>query len=187
LVGSVPVVDRATRGAPLTGVFGVDEQHGDAGMSGLGRDECLQLEQIAPALAPHGLGLEASFEGADRHDAVGLETDNSLVARLGRALMEQRVLGTGFIGVGDLGPIAQLVQVELPNGHPLEGSRSEPMRSVIHPLEGAAQDVHFLGGRREFDVDDPLRGPRCSSSVEQKRGVAFLCRLNATVSGGGFP
>jgi hypothetical protein len=178
LVGSVLIVDRATRGAPLMGVFGVDEQHGDAGMSGLGRDECLQLEQIAPTLAHHRLGLEASFEGADRHDVVGLEADNSL---------ELRVLGTGLIGVGDLGPIAQLVQVELPNGHPHEGSRSEPMTSVIHPLEGAAQDVGFLGGRGEPDVDDPLRGRRCSSSVEQKRGVAFLCRRNATVSGGGFP
>jgi hypothetical protein len=36
-------------------------------------------EPIALALAHHGFDREASFEGPDRHDVVGLEANNSLV------------------------------------------------------------------------------------------------------------
>jgi hypothetical protein len=65
-------------------------------------------EQIALALARHGFDLEASFKGPDRHDVVGLEADNWVVVRLGRVRIELAlcVLGTGFVGVGDLGDAA---------------------------------------------------------------------------------
>jgi hypothetical protein len=55
LVGSVLIVDRSTRGAPLTGVFGVDERHRDAGTSGLVGDECLQRPE-RPVSKPSALG-----------------------------------------------------------------------------------------------------------------------------------
>ena len=110
------------------------------------------------------------------------------------------VLGTGFAGLGDapncdLGrefealpqiPIAQLVEVEQPNGPTLEDSRSQPITNFIHPLEGAAQDVRFLNGRGELDVSNQLRRSRYSSSGKEKQGDAFVCRLKATVSSGGF-
>ena len=55
MVSSVLIVDRPTCGAPLTGVFGVDEQHRDAGTSGLVRDEGLQLPE-RPVTNPSALG-----------------------------------------------------------------------------------------------------------------------------------
>ena len=76
-------------------------------------------------------------------------------------------------------PMAQLVQVERPNGPRLEGPRSQPILSFIQPLEGAAQDVRFLGRRVSFMLST---GFKC----EEKQGAAFLYRLEATVFSGGF-
>jgi hypothetical protein len=159
-------------------------------------------EPIALALAHDRLDLEASFEGPDRHDGFGFEADNSVVVRLGRVFIEPalRVLGTGFVGVGDIGdapncdlgcefkvlpqiPTARLVQVELPNGRgpawPANYKPHSPARGC-----GAGR----LLPRGEIDVGDQLHGPEAFFKCEEKQGADFLCRLGlkATVSSGGF-
>jgi hypothetical protein len=141
-------------------------------------------EPIALALAHDRLDLEACFEGPDRHDGFGFEADNSVVVRLGRVFIEPalRVLGTGFVGVGDLGdapncdlgcefkvlpqiPTARLVQVELPNGR----GPAWPANYRPHsPARGCGEDVCFLGV--SLMLATSFMAPRSSSSVKQSKG-----------------
>jgi hypothetical protein len=72
LVSSVLVVDRSPCRAPLTGVFGGDEQHRDAGTSGLVGDECLQRPE-RPVTKPSALGRAGLDPFANALEVVPLE------------------------------------------------------------------------------------------------------------------